>query len=154
VDNNSSLKKKIELRLQSNSRDIFKGIIKTDDVFDMTICNPPFHSSLKEAQSGTLRKLKNLKGKSNVKPVLNFGGQSNELWCDGGEMRFITNMIYDSRRFSKSSQWFSTLVSKESNLKSIYKVLKKVEIKEMKTIPMQQGHKISRIVVWRFIDLK
>jgi 23S rRNA (adenine1618-N6)-methyltransferase len=24
-------------------------------------------------------------------PVLNFGGQNNELWCEGGEIRFVTN---------------------------------------------------------------
>lgn len=153
VNQNSSLKESVELRLQPDARDIFKGIIKNNEVFDMTICNPPFHSSLQEAQSGTLRKLKNLKGKPKVKPVLNFGGQSNELWCDGGEVKFVKDLIYESKRFSKSSTWFSTLVSKETHLKSIYKLLKKVEVKETKTIPMQQGQKVSRIVMWRFVEL-
>lgn len=153
IDKNESLKHKVELRVQKNPQDIFKGIIKENEIFDITICNPPFHSSLQEAQSGTLRKLKNLKNKSKVKPILNFGGQSNELWCDGGEAKFVKNMIYDSRRFSRSSKWFSTLISKESNLKLIHKLLKKVEVKEMKTIPMCQGNKTSRIVIWTFMSL-
>jgi 23S rRNA (adenine1618-N6)-methyltransferase len=63
VDSNTSLKGKVELRLQPNAKDIFKGIISPNEHFDLTICNPPFHSSWQEAQEGTLRKLSNLNHK-------------------------------------------------------------------------------------------
>jgi 23S rRNA (adenine1618-N6)-methyltransferase len=28
-----------------------------------------------------------------TKPVLNFGGHNAELWCEGGELGFVTQMI-------------------------------------------------------------
>ena len=150
IDQNPSLKDKVELRLQENPRDIFYGIIQKDEFFDLTICNPPFHSSIAEAQSGALRKLNNLSHKKTSKPTLNFGGQNNELWCDGGEAQFVREMILQSKQFASSCYWFSTLISKESNLKDVYRLLNKVEAIEIKTIAMGQGNKISRIVAWTF----
>jgi len=38
----------------------FKGILKPSEIVDITMCNPPFHSSPAEAQLGTERKWKNL----------------------------------------------------------------------------------------------
>ena len=149
---NPSLKGKIEIRLQSNLNNFFRGIIQNNEFFDLTICNPPFHSSLAEANAGTLRKLSNLKNKKVTKPNLNFGGQNNELWCDGGEEGFVNKMVYQSKDFGNSSFWFTTLVSKESSLKSIYKMLRETNVSEMKTIEMSQGNKISRIVAWTFLS--
>lgn len=57
---NNELSTSISLRLQSDSNNIFKGIIRKDDTFDFTMCNPPFHASLEEAQVGSQRKLNNL----------------------------------------------------------------------------------------------
>jgi 23S rRNA (adenine1618-N6)-methyltransferase len=127
-----------------------KGILHSDEQITFVMCNPPFHASAEEAKKATLRKLRNLKGKNHNKATLNFGGQHNELWCKGGESRFIKDLIYESSHFSKQCKWFTTLVSKESTLKGIYTDLKKVKAKEVKTIDMGQGQKISRIVAWSF----
>lgn len=151
TEQNASLKGKIELRLQSNAKDIFSGIIHTNDHFDMTICNPPFHSSAEEAQSGTLRKLSNLNGKRITKPALNFGGKNNELWCEGGEEKFVQKMIAQSKVFSASCFWFSTLISKSAHLKSVYAALKNAKAFDVKTISMQQGNKTSRVVAWTYL---
>ena len=151
VELNPILKGKIELRLQNNSNDIFKGIIQKDECFDLTVCNPPFHTSLAAAQSGTIRKLNNLKQTRISRPILNFGGQNSELWCEGGEEQFVCEMIRQSKQFAASCFWFSSLISKESNLKSVYEALKMVEAVEVKTIPMGHGNKISRIVAWTFL---
>ena len=114
------------------------------------MCNPPFHTSAEEAQKASMRKLKNLKGKQPKKVTLNFGGQSNELWCKGGEARFIKDLVFESKHYAKQCQWFTTLVSKASNLKNIYADLKRVKAKKVKTIEMGQGQKSSRIVAWSF----
>ena len=53
--------------------------------------------------------------------------------------------------FSTSCFWFTTLVSKQSNLKSIYAALKNAEAVDVKTIEMGQGNKTSRIVAWTFL---
>ena len=150
IKNNPSLNNKIELRLQENKSHIFKGIIQEDDYFNLTICNPPFHSSKEEAEAGTLRKLRNLKKKKKVKTTLNFGGKSSELWCEGGEKAFISQMIKESREFAYSCLWFTTLVSKEAHLDYIYHQLEKTTVTDYKTINVGQGNKISRIVAWRF----
>ncbi len=152
INSNSSLKDKIECRLQKNSAAIFRGIISQEDKIDLTICNPPFHSSIEDAQKGTLRKIKNLSGKKAKIPELNFAGIGNELICNGGEYQFIQNMIRESEKISKNCYWFSSLVSKQSNLKGIYRFLEKVEAYQIKTIPMGTGNKSSRIVAWTFLS--
>lgn len=152
IDTNSNLKN-IELRKQNSAEHIFKGIIKPDELFDLTICNPPFHASLADAQAGTLRKVKNLSGGKTKNPVLNFGGQNAELWCKGGEKEFISKMIKESVAFAGNCFWFSSLVSKSEHLKSIYYELEKVNAVEVKTIEMKQGNKISRIVAWTFLNV-
>jgi 23S rRNA (adenine1618-N6)-methyltransferase len=151
IEANKSLKGKVELRLQSNSKDIFHEIIRTDEHFDLTICNPPFHTSLEEAQVGTLRKLSNLNHKRITKPTLNFGGKNKELWCEGGEERFVQRMIVQSKPISSTCFWFSTLIAKSSHLKSVYTILEKAGALEIKTIPMSPGNKTSRIVAWTFL---
>lgn len=151
IELNPFLKGKIELRLQQNPKDIFFGIIQNNESYDLSICNPPFHASIAEAKSGTLRKLSNLNREKITKPILNFGGQNGELWCKGGEERFIRDMIRQSKLFSASCFWFSTAVSKQSHLKRIYDALKKAEAIEVRTIPMGQGNKSSRIVAWTFL---
>jgi len=152
INANASLQGKITCRLQENKKDAFYGIIGREEIIDVSICNPPFHASAEEAQKGTLRKIKNLSGKIEKTPQLNFAGISNELICDGGEHKFIHNIIRESKKFSKNCYWFSTLVSKQSNLKGIYKSLEKENALEVKTIPMGTGNKSSRIVAWTFLN--
>jgi len=83
VSANKNISKYISCRLQQNSKNIFQGIIKENEFYHLTMCNPPFHNSLADANAGTNRKWKNLnKGNnSSNKAVLNFGGQKAELWC-------------------------------------------------------------------------
>lgn len=154
VNTNSVLKDKIECRLQQNSSNIFYGILNKEDKIDLSVCNPPFHASAEDALKGTQRKVKNLSGDRTTKPTLNFAGISNELVFEGGEYKFIQNMIRESKNFSKNFYWFSTLVSKQSNLKSIYKLLEKVEALQIKTIPMGTGNKSTRIITWSFLSKK
>ena len=62
----------------------------------------------------------------------------------------MQDMVRQSKGFSGSVFWFSTLVSRESSLKFVYNALKKIGSAEVKTIPMGQGNKTSRIVAWTF----
>jgi 23S rRNA (adenine1618-N6)-methyltransferase len=120
------------------------------------MCNPPFHASLEEAQVGSQRKLNNLAKKTN-QPLpknknlkLNFGGQAAELYCEGGELGFIKRMIEESIEFKNHCRWFTTLVSKTSHLPSIYNALKNINAKQIRTVEMAQGQKLSRFVAWSF----
>ncbi len=152
IEKNPKLIDAISLQLQPNARFIFKDIILPEDRFTFTICNPPFHSSQEEAVKSTIRKVNNLDNTRTQKPVLNFGGQNAELWCEGGELKFITQMIYESAKYPVQVMWFTTLVSKQSNLASIIKTLEKVNAATVKVIEMAQGQKNSRILVWSFLS--
>lgn len=150
VKKNSRLRNKVDIRMQFNPNNIFKNIIKQGEKFDMTICNPPFFRSNQEVMEQTMRKLKNLGQESDQKPIQNFGGNNSELWCRGGERLFITKMIKESADYRNQVKCFSTLVSKKENLRILESVLKKEKVRDYRIVDMQQGNKVSRLLVWRF----
>ena len=138
----------IRLKRQNNAVDIFEGVVGSDDIFHVTLCNPPFHASLAQAQEGTLRKWRNLgKGHS---AELNFGGQNAELWCPGGEIGFIARMIEQSMNFAEQCLWFTCLVSKKDSLKPLSRLLKEAKVVEFKVVEMAQGQKTSRFIAWTY----
>ena len=150
----NKLDKAIDLRLQPAPKHILEGLLQADERFDVTLCNPPFHASREEATRGSQRKWKNL-GKQDPKrklPILNFGGQNNELWCEGGEIRFVSQMVAESVRYGAQVLWFTSLVSKASNLPGIEAALNKAGVKALRIVEMGQGQKQSRMVAWSFQD--
>ena len=151
---NPGLAEAIELRQQSEPQHIFHGLLHADERFHASLCNPPFHASPEEARAGSRRKWKNL-GKldpSRKLPLLNFGGQSNELWCEGGEIAFLKRMASESREVAQQVQWFSSLVSKAGNLDDFRRALKQAGALQVRTLDMAQGQKQSRFVAWTFLD--
>jgi len=152
IDQNDSLKGHIELRHQPDPKDIIYGALQREEKVDLIICNPPFHASAEAAQEATVRKQTNLQKKIITKSTLNFGGMNNELWCEGGEKWFVAKMIRESKKYSESCFWFSTLVSKQAYVKSVESALHYEKATEVKIIPMGQGNKSSRIVAWTFLD--
>ncbi len=154
VNSNSNLTNNVEVRLQPSPDNIFRNIIRTDEKFDFTICNPPFHGSAQEAAEKSNRKLHNLGLSKGKKATLNFGGQSNELWCKGGEEAFLRRMVEQCAEISKQCFLFTSLVSKNASLPSIYKALKAYQALNVQTIKMAQGQKISRFVAWTFLTEK
>ncbi len=149
ITSNSSLKENVSVRQQENRRNIFKGIIQEDDYFDMVVCNPPFHASLEDVQAANLRKQSNLRGEKVKTVSMNFAGHENELWCDGGEVKFISTMIRESKAFAKQVNWFSTLVSKTSHVNRIYGMLREAKVKKAVLKDMGTGNKVSRVIAWR-----
>lgn len=162
IQANKNLQNQVTIRQQAHSGNIFRGIIQPEDQFSFTMCNPPFHASASDANAGSQRKNRNLaknKQKRNSdekcllktdKNHLNFAGQQNELWCKGGEVTFIKQMINESQEYAKQVKWFTSLVSKKENLASIYHHLENVQACDVKTINMSQGSKVSRFVAWQF----
>ncbi|MDD2633986.1 MAG: 23S rRNA (adenine(1618)-N(6))-methyltransferase RlmF [Bacteroidales bacterium] len=150
IEKNAGLSGLVNLKLQEDKYKIFDKIIAKDDLIDVVICNPPFHASLEEAKKANLRKLSNLKRKRANNEERNFGGVNQELWCVGGERKFVKNMIHESLKFGYTCFWFTSLISKDENVFYLKKELERVKAKEIKLIPMGQGNKISRILAWTF----
>lgn len=152
IDQNPHMTGKVTLRFNPDAGDIFTRIIEPDECIDLTICNPPFHASATEAQSGTIRKLKNLNPSKFPSPVLNFGGTPTELWCDGGEERFVKDMITQSKAYGDRVLWFTTLISRQSLVRRAQAALRDIGAKDIKIIPMGQGNKTSRILAWTYLS--
>lgn len=144
----NKLENAVEIRHQTVNK-IFEGMIKDSEKFHLTMCNPPFHASADEAIAGSERKWKNLKFEKNG-TQRNFGGSSDELWCQGGEREFISQMIRESQDIGQKVRWFTTLVSKDSNLKPLEKKIEQLSASELRVLEMTQGQKKSRVLAWSF----
>ncbi|WP_456462129.1 23S rRNA (adenine(1618)-N(6))-methyltransferase RlmF [Lutibacter sp.] len=147
----NKLTKFIELKQQTNSSQIFKGVLDEKDRFSATMCNPPFYRSQQEAMEANARKLEGL-GDRNDSKTRNFSGKQQELWYKGGEKAFVHTYLYESSMFKKQCFWYTTLVSKKENVQSMYDSLAKLGATEIKTIPMHQGNKVTRVVAWTFLS--
>ena len=112
---------------------------------------PPFFASEQEAQAASSRKWANL-GKVAQGHQRNFAGQQHELWCDGGELKFVSRMITQSQLFKPQVCWFSSLVSQQKHLAPLQKLLRSVGVVQSEVIEMRQGQKVSRILAWSFLS--
>lgn len=148
--NNAQFTDLVELRLQKNTSNIFSGILHPTEHFDFCMSNPPFFRSEEEARNANIKKVSNLKQQKNARPQLNFGGKNIELYCKGGELAFIQNMISESLLCKEQFGFFSSLVSKSEHLKPLLVSLNYHQVPFIKTIEMTQGNKKSRILVWGF----
>lgn len=148
---NERLHNKIEFRKQHRANQIFNGIVSSREIWDITICNPPFHDSAESAQQQSLRKIKNLTAQKKPDVVLNFGGQHRELWCEGGEVKFIKNMMTESLDWSRNCFWFTSLVSQKDHLMVLEKIAKSLPIRQFKTIEWANGNKQTRFIAWSFL---
>lgn len=149
LEKNPSLKKRIQLRHQSNQHHIFEGIVKPGEYFNVTVCNPPFHASAKDAIKSHQQKQRNLQLHNDVSSK-NFGGSEAELWCNGGEKLFLKKMIRESHDFSTQCDWFTSLVSKSENIAPSIKLIRKLGATEVREIKMQQGKKVTRVIAWTY----
>jgi len=148
----NALEDVIELRLQQDKTAYFKGVLHPGERLLGTLCNPPFHASAMEARSGSARKWRNLGKQAPERklPELNFGGKSNELWCKGGELTFVRNMIKESKGYAQQVLWFTSLVSKSAHIHLLQRTLQQVGAVEIQVVKMAQGQKQSRFLAWTF----
>lgn len=140
----------IECRLQKSPTACLAGVTHARETFALSMCNPPFHASAEEAAEGNQRKRRNLGQKKSATPVLNFGGQAGELWCDGGEGGFIGRMIAESAERPQLCRWFTTLVSKNAHLPRLFHLLEAAQAGDVQTLEMKHGQKTTTILAWTF----
>jgi 23S rRNA (adenine1618-N6)-methyltransferase len=104
---------------------------------------------MEKANKGTQRKWANL-GKGHSRK-LNFGGQNTELWCPGGEIKFVARMVEQSIEFAGQCLWFTSLVSKKDNLQPLDRILGKAGVTDFKIVEMAQGQKTSQFIAWTYM---
>lgn len=145
----------IEIRVQSNERNIFKGVVAVGEVFAFSMCNPPFSASATQADSKSMRKVRNLsRGAEPTQVARNFEGVSSELFCEGGEIQFLSRMIRESEVYRDRVGWFTSLVSSERSLTPLLRQLGEQKgLRRSLVIDMKHGNKASRILCWSFLAL-
>jgi 23S rRNA (adenine1618-N6)-methyltransferase len=163
IDANPRLQGQVELRLQTlfhlplqahlpqlqpGTRSpipcILNGVIQTNDFFDAVICNPPFHASAEAVRLIEEQKWRN----RGIAAVGSFGGQSNEMWCAGGELGFIQGLIDESENFQTQVNWFTCFISQASNVQPLRAQLEAKRNPRIEIIEMGQGQKRSRFLAW------
>ncbi|WP_243286988.1 23S rRNA (adenine(1618)-N(6))-methyltransferase RlmF [Geothrix terrae] len=149
---NPGLEVAIALRRQPDPKAIFRNVVGPDERFDLTLCNPPFHASAREAREAAQAKWRKL-GRGSAGMARNFGGQGSELWCEGGEAGFVRRMIDESATLRTRVRWFTTLVSSSANLPGLQRALRQAGAVEIRTVPMAQGQKQSRFLAWTFLEV-
>ena len=141
----------IDMRLQWSRHQCLADVIKPQETFHLTLCNPPFFRSMKEATESTQRKVSNLTGKRSAPAVRHCAGKEGELCCPGGELGFITRLIEESARRPTLSQWFTSLVSKSEHLPALQHTLRHEGARQVRVLDMAQGQKKSRALAWSFL---
>jgi len=147
---NPGVARLIEGRHQPDPRLCFAHVTTASERFAACTCNPPFHPSHEVAAAGSARKRRNLKlGRDAA--ALNFGGTSDELVCEGGEVGFIERMIAESATRPELCVWFTTMVSKSANLLALRRALQKTPATLVRTVDVAHGQKKSRMLAWTFV---
>ena len=80
----------------------------------------------------------------------NFGGRAAELWCPGGEFKFLRRMIQGSTEFADQVTWFTSLVSKREHLRPLKRQIGQTGASRVEVVEMAQGQKQSRFIAWSF----
>ena len=140
----------VELRKQASAEHVLAGVLPSEGCA-FTLCNPPFYASAEEEAAAAARKWKGLRRKSGGMSR-SFGGREHELWCPGGEKRFVTTHIRESAQRPRAALWFTSLVSAEKNLPKLLAELEKVQPARVEQLGVATGNKAMRVLAWSFME--
>ena len=81
---------------------VLKGALDMDQMYDFTMCNPPFFSSERDADSSS-------KSRSNSRTLPRGGksGSLSEVVVQGGEVEFIRQVIQESAELRNMVKYVS-----------------------------------------------
>jgi len=116
-----------------------------ETVFDFTMCNPPFFSTVEETDSCLKARKKDRPPPSNAKT-----GTLSELVVPGGEEKFIEKMVQESKQFLNKVRIFTTMVGVKKHLKSSIEELKRAKVLQYTTTEFTQGRTMRWGLAWTF----
>ncbi|KOX68641.1 Methyltransferase-like protein 16 [Melipona quadrifasciata] len=125
-----------------NGSTILKEIIKENNVYHFTMCNPPFF----EIEGSSEKVIKRLPPRN--APT----GNKVELTVEGGERAFVTQMIEESIEIKDKVKIYTTMFGRRSNLLFLLKFLKKKDIENSTWTEFCQGHTKRWGLAWSFLS--
>ncbi|CAD1471370.1 unnamed protein product, partial [Heterotrigona itama] len=120
---------------------ILKEIIKENNIYHFTMCNPPFF----EIEGSSEKVIKRLPPRN--APT----GNKVELTVEGGERAFVTQMIEESVEIKNKVKIYTTMFGRRSNLLFLLKFLKKKDIENSTWTEFCQGHTKRWGLAWSFL---
>ncbi|AQZ17693.1 hypothetical protein BZL39_M02500 [Zygosaccharomyces parabailii] len=113
----------------------------------ITMCNPPFYSSMEEMQQKRSEKYAS-------RALVELKGSSGELYTKGGEFGFVMKMLTDSMHHRHENIWFTCLLSRHSSLLPLINFLKYLHVKDHYVQDFTLGQTTRWILLWNFRDWK
>ncbi|GBG77492.1 hypothetical protein CBR_g23939 [Chara braunii] len=117
---------------------IFLGVVGEDECFDFCLCNPPFFESIELAKAN---------------PKTACGGTFEEMVCEGGEYAFIRGMIGESLILRRQIRWYTVMVGRKTDLKSLIALLRNLKVPQLRTTEFRQGRTMRWGLAWSFLEL-
>ncbi|CAK9865043.1 unnamed protein product [Sphagnum jensenii] len=114
---------------------ILVGVVKEGERFDFCMCNPPFFTSMAEA---------------NANPRTACGGTEAEMVYPGGEEVFVARMIEDSATLKHKIHWYTTMIGRKLSLKVLTAKLWTLGVAAVRTTEFVQGHTSRWGLAWSF----
>lgn len=147
----NGLADRIKLRRQQDPTRIFHNVLRSGETIAFCVCNPPFHESLQHAHWSAGAKWRRL-GRQAQGAELNYQGQPSELWCEGGEVGFVSKMAEESAQahLRDACLWFSSMLSRESSMSPVWTLLGELGAKR-RNWELQQGRMTKWIIAWTFV---
>eukprot|EP00466_Bigelowiella_natans_P017952 jgi/Bigna1/88320/estExt_fgenesh1_pg.C_300147 len=128
------LQSRIQLRKVDQSARLQAALKSEDgDQIAFCMCNPPFFGStldIKQTNDATLV------------------GTKEELVCEGGEEKFVEGIIQDSIRLKHRVRWYTTMLGKKSSVKTVLRMLREADVKNVVTTAFLQGRTSRWGVGW------
>ena len=119
--------------------------LKPGKTYDFVMCNPPFYESI---QDQTLSRTK----KTND-PFAVCTGASHEMITEGGELKFVRQMIQESFGLQDCIHWFTCLLGKKADYIILFKELEDLKGLVVQGHTITQGHTVRWILAWSFETL-
>ena len=128
-----------------NITTVWNEIIKVISVngkmsdFDFTLANPPFFTSLTEAQASMDNFTRSTRS-----------GVAAELACDGGEINFVARLIHESAKVTKKGTLFTTWLGFGASIAPLRAVAHAMGARDVRVIAQRAGVTTRWVLSWTF----
>ncbi|XP_078044506.1 U6 small nuclear RNA (adenine-(43)-N(6))-methyltransferase [Augochlora pura] len=120
---------------------VFKDIVKEDETYHFTMCNPPFFET-EETEKISKR----------LPPRNAPTGNQNELTIQGGERSFVEQIIDESIEMGEKIKIYTVMFGRRSNLLFLLKLIKKRNIENSTWTEFCQGHTKRWGLAWTHLS--
>ncbi|KAJ2842505.1 hypothetical protein J3B02_005557, partial [Coemansia erecta] len=112
--------------------------------FTFCMCNPPFYANEDEREA-----LRNAKADA---PSLTTLAKTDELFTEGGEEKFLSEMADESKVLGDRIVWYTTMVGKKRTLGILKAKLVSLGAKQIREGTLVQGRTSRWVLGWSFVD--